>query len=83
MEKVIADWIAEAAEELGMEVETRAYSGRGMMGRETVGLVMDGWPEFVKAVTEAAIQHADEGYKIQAWLDDLRHDNMGLQMVFY
>lgn len=41
MKQEHADLIAEAAEMIGLDVEARSYSGRGMYGDETAAIVGD------------------------------------------
>jgi len=87
MTQAEAEFIAEAMGEIGEECEIREeYSGRGMMGKTTYGLVVDNVANIIPAVISAAWElgiqsehipeefHSCRGYSI---------DSMGLQTIIY
>ena len=86
MKAEVAERIVEAGEALGLDVELyKDYSGRGMHGEKTAGVVAS-ITEFVQAVALAAVNaEADEGrgYAIVDGVSFLRTDNMARQMIFY
>lgn len=65
-----------ASEEL--EIEARiynGYSGRGMMGEETTGLVCDSRTDLMRLAVRASIPDEE--------LQAVRSDNLGRDMIFY
>ena len=93
----IARAIADAAAEIGVEIELRAnYSGRGMMGRTTAALTYNGLSDLLGAVATASanvtsglVGHSDRvpditnGYDFVEGLAGLRTDNMGRDTIVY
>lgn len=84
MKKEVARAVARAARELCFDVEVhKDYSGRGMYGQTTYGLVMSsiGW---TTSVAEAAGHLRGEAH--ENFVNDLRNirtDNMGFQYIYY
>jgi len=60
------------------------YSGRGMFGKETHAIVVDGWWDMQVAIEWALEDQPEdmEEYGITC-RDDFRQDSMGLGMVYY
>jgi hypothetical protein len=57
------------------------YSGRGMYGTTTTGIVCESIEEFIKACVAATL---DEPENMEEFLyEDIRSDNMGLDIIFY
>lgn len=77
MRKEIAEIIAEQDPDL----EARTYSGRGMFGEETHGIVYDNLGDVLDAIISASINYHD--LMVDASLSNIRTDNMGLSMIMY
>lgn len=86
--------IAEAAEELGLQVSVRqSYSGRGMYGRTTAAVV-GSIPDILQAAVQAGVSLARDSYDggepkdtfaeefVQA-VGGLSFDSMGRETVAY
>ncbi len=76
MKLLHAELIAEAADQLGLEVKVYAdYSGRGMYGKTTAGLV-GSLSDIVQAIACAAVALGenvnDADYDTDDFVDDLR-----------
>ena len=78
------------ADELGMliEVELREdYSGRGMYGENTSGIVVDSMNEFLKGLGDyLETAHEDDFETIKeigAAIRRLKTDSMGYQIIIY
>lgn len=54
------------------------YSGRGMYGRECVGIV-----GFVEDLVSFVIEMSDLSPDAFAWLPSVKSDNMGKRTIFY
>lgn len=87
MKESTAKLLAETGLELGIEVNVRRYSGRGMYGRETTAIVMEHKMGKLLAIVAVASQEFGEGDLFEAFVDDvqgLRFDDMGRDdMVVY
>jgi hypothetical protein len=66
------------------------YSGRGMYGRETVGIVVDSLPQLLTDVLNYINDHLSEGAASfeytgtePIYFDQFRTDNMGRSMILY
>lgn len=82
MTKEHANFIKNALEYVGEEVEVREYSGRGMMGRTTFGVVFDHYCLLIPAILDF-IKENEIPYKDIPNLKSLRQDNMGRGLVIY
>lgn len=86
MTKETADRLCDALDEIGAEY-TRMddYSGRGMYGKTTVGVVVGSWQTLLRAVAVAAgrATDADPGREFQKELGRLRDDSMARDIVVY
>ena len=89
MKKSTAKLIVEAAENLDLYLELcEDYSGRGMFGTKTQGIVGK-YSSFVVAVAEASATVVEDHGKSTEWeefiedLENLRTDSMGLDSIFY
>lgn len=94
-----AKLIVASAEDMGYEIELReSYSGRGMYGKTTVGIVCDSLGDFVGAVAQAAANLADaetramhndvesNGMSTDDFISDvsaISTDSMGRSMIIY
>lgn len=84
-----AQGIVEYAHNLGVEAEVRKnYSGRGMYGRETAGVVIGNIGDFVQAVagvsSELTSNHTED--EVDDFINDmggLTTDNMGRDIIIY
>ena len=86
MTKPEADFIANIMENAGKNVEVRDdYSGRGMFGKTTCGVVVDSELLVISALLAYAKELSEDGPYIGEMpeFDTLRHDNMGKQMIIY
>ena len=91
MQKVIAEAIVEAMEEQGYEASVReGYSGRGMFGKETTGIVTDSVGTVIQAILsdlleESSIirQVAEENDISPFDIDHISIDSMGLNTIIY
>jgi len=84
MEKELAEKIVEAIENNGGEAHVReGYSGRGMYGKSTYGVVVDDG-DIVSSIISCANLFVD-GYEnpIFDFPEKIRSDNMGLGMIYY
>lgn len=87
----VAKAIVEAANECGYEMKLREdYSGRGMFGRTTTGIVYDSESDMLKSVALAAIRvkekESEEGaMTAEEFIDELdfSRDNMGYSTIVY
>lgn len=89
-----AKLIVVAAEDIGYEIQLReSYSGRGMYGKTTSGIVCDNLGDFVGAVAQAAANLADaethvesEGMSTDDFISDvsaISTDSMGRSIIIY
>lgn len=79
MHKVVAQVLVE----YGAEIHEN-YSGKGMYGEETVGIVVDSDKQFYEIlanVLESELQHEQD--LVAEWLRQLRCDNMGTGFIYY
>lgn len=94
MKKETVAAILEAADEIGLEMKEReGYSGRGMYGKDTVGIVLDSENDLLVSVATAAIrlkekedelEDAPGTLTVEEFLDDIkriRRDNMGRDSI--
>jgi sugar phosphate isomerase/epimerase len=94
----IAKAIVETAEELGIEINLyENYSGRGMFGRTTAGIVYDKDGDLLQAVAKAAKVYTEitdeareNGIELAFDVDDFIHglknlssDSMGRSTIIY
>lgn len=92
MEVAAAAAIVRAGEEAGLDVRLyRSYSGRGMMGKATTGVVASSSAVFLgaalRAVRDAAAADATGGTEtaddmIEAF-EAVRSDALGLDIIYY
>jgi hypothetical protein len=82
-----ADFLKECAEFSGNDAEVRNYSGRGMMGRETVGIVIDHPVQLLNDVLQYVADNMENGkyvgLSIPNDFDSFRIDNMANQTILY
>lgn len=83
----VAQGIADAAADLGVDVRVnKGYSGRGMFGKKTTGLVYNNWRSLLQAVAEYSARAINEGTNFDDLMDDLRdlsEDNLGREIIIY
>jgi hypothetical protein len=80
-----AKQIVEAAQVIGADVTLReGYSGRGMYGRTTAGIVGDR-TSIIKATAYAAYATGAAGHDVDGFIDDLDFswDSMGRDEIAY
>lgn len=79
MDKNIAELIVNCGEgDLSLR---EGYSGRGMFGKETTGIITESYSHFVKACVAAAIEDPE---RMEMFFDEpVCSDNMGLDIIFY
>lgn len=78
MHKKFAELICENS----MSCEIRDdYSGRGMFGKTTTGIVCGSIEEFVKSCVAATLEEPESMEEI--FTENIRSDNMGLDIIFY
>ncbi len=85
MDLKLAQAMQEAMTDCGYSCEIReGYSGRGMYGGETTGIVIDNITQLLESLIEAAyvLVDEDEG-PIFDVTGDIRTDSMGLSMIVY
>lgn len=90
MKLTTAKLIVESSEELDLSLELyKGYSGRGMFGSKTSG-VTGRHSAFACAVADASAELAEShGKNSTEWeefitdLENLRVDNMGMDLIFY
>lgn len=86
-----AQAIIEAAETNSFEMELReGYSGRGMFGKTTVGIVYKNLGDLLTATAEAAVElyrkdQEDNGSRFDKFIVDIpdNTDSMGLDSIIY
>ena len=86
MKLELAQQLVEAMEYVGYEAELReAYSGRGMYGNTTAGIVCGGAGEVLHAVIVSASLFVDQedGFSLFEDEDMFRTDSMGRDMIVY
>lgn len=91
MQKVIAEAIVEAMEEQGHEASVReGYSGRGMFGKETTGIVADSVGTVMRAILSDVLEEssiirqvAEENDISPLDIDGISIDSMGLDTIIY
>lgn len=80
----LAKFIQNAVEHIGEEAEIREdYSGRGMMGRQTVGVVVDHEKFIIQGLLEFFKEFPNTNGIKNIRIDDLRFDNMGRGIIVY
>lgn len=89
----IAKSIVEAAEDMGEELELReSYSGRGMYGKETAGIVFDSIGVLMAAVARTGYNlceidssdgSSESPYELEQELIHTHMDSMGLGTIIY
>lgn len=84
MHKKTVNSIMDAADEVGLELEVyEDYSGRGMFGSRTCGVVGN-FQNLVVAIAIAAKDLDDTSHeKFVEDLQDIRTDNLGRELIFY
>lgn len=84
MSNNVTEFFQEVAGCASFEMQVRKYSGRGMYGRECIGIVTDNVGKLFAAVLEYS-KDEDEVLrnKISYWFERMRSDNMGMSMVYY
>lgn len=79
--------VAERLEDLGYEADVREhYSGQGMYGDTTVGIVTDAFSTLVGAMVAISMQEAEENWNSLDILECIPNlsDNMGrVRMIYY
>ena len=77
--------LAEAAKVLDVECDTHLdYSGRGMFGRETCAVSVPNVADFTALVLRAGLTlPPDEQDGFQKEIRTIRHDDLGMGMIFY
>jgi len=80
--------ILEAADEIGLEMKKYdGYSGRGMYGSDTTGIVFESENDLLAAVSIAALRLSETERDVEGFVDDVRkfrRDNMGkVSMIVY
>lgn len=64
----------------------KRYSGRGMFGEETAGIVFDNWGDFCTAIVLATRDHVAAGGDADEFVkavENIRTDSMGLGKIVY
>ncbi len=86
MNAVTAMALVNKAEEVGVDASFyESYSGRGMFGKQTAGVVISQKDKLIQLALLICMDLEDEQRKEQLVKDlsDLRSDNMGRDMIFY
>jgi hypothetical protein len=84
MDQREAELIKSGASELGIECSIReAYSGRGMYGSETWGVVMDDPMDVLKCAMAGLQQECIEDISEAPLFENLRTDSMGRSAIIY
>lgn len=86
MKNSTAQQILDAAEVLGLEFEQRTdYSGRGMYGSTTVGLIVDNQTDLLKAAAYAAFEIGRNGGDVDEFIAELdfSYDSLGRSTIAY
>lgn len=80
MEKNVADIIQSYSD---CEIH-EDYSGRGMYGNKTTGIVFEDEQEFFNAISEIMVSGDDEEREdVSDWLFNVKRDSMGLGVIYY
>jgi hypothetical protein len=89
----VAKALANAAAEIGVDMDIReGYSGRGMYGKTTVGVICEDWPILLQCaalagarVQEAEHEDEDSTLTLDEFVDGLiiSHDSMGHRLIAY
>jgi hypothetical protein len=90
MDIKFAKWIKQAVENAGEECDLREdYSGRGMMGRKTAGIVVSSLPLIIPILINEAYSNGSEDgdendqYQFLCDFPLLKQDNMGKDIILY
>lgn len=93
MDRELAEALVQVLEDEGIDASLReSYSGRGMYGKETAGVVLDGdVTDILRAVINNAtvfVQEEDEPVDFfdlceKFSVGNLRQDSMGLRVIIY
>lgn len=60
------------------------YSGRGMFGKTTTGIILEDETEFMSVIAEIMVSGEEEEREIVAeYLTNIKEDSMGFQKIFY
>lgn len=89
MDIKFAKWIKNAIENAGEECDLREeYSGRGMMGRQTAGVVVSSLPLIIPILINEAYNMGKEYYNTKHYdflteFPNLKQDSMGKDVILY
>jgi len=84
MTKELADLLAMQLRESGHDTKVIDYSGRGMYGRQTTGLVVDSVAHLAAAAFAVGFYAADDAQEdFIEELFNLRSDSLGRRIVYY
>lgn len=60
------------------------YSGRGMFGRKTTGIVFENDNDFFEAIAEIMVSgEEEEREEVAEYLTEIKKDSMGLNVIYY
>ena len=84
MDIELAKKLVEILEDRGEEASLyEAYSGRGMYGRTTAGVVCDGLGTLLQVVIEDAPQFVEDDYPMFDNISGFNTDSMGMSTIIY
>lgn len=86
MEKRVAEFLVELLEDGGKEASLyEGYSGRGMYGKETTGVVLGSFSDLVEAMWAGAprLAEAIERGDLPEYIDGFAKDSMGYDTIIY
>jgi len=84
MDIQLAKQLVELLEDRGEDASLREdYSGRGMYGRSTAGVVCDGIGTLLKAVLEDAHLFVEDGSPMYDRISSFSTDSMGYSTIIY
>ncbi len=78
-----ANLISSYLEDAGYKGKVRKYSGRGMFGQKTFGIVTDMDFELTNDILDELPEDAQNDEEIQKAFESMRCDSMGLDVILY
>ncbi len=85
MERSLAEALVEACDQAGIEAKVyEGYSGRGMYGRETTGISLEGnFTDLTSAVINQPDLFVNEDGNPKFEVDGFRTDSLGMGTIVY
>ena len=86
MEKRVAEFLVDLLESSGKEARLyEGYSGRGMYGKTTTGVVLESFSDLAESMWENShrIAHAIDSGDLPECIDGFAKDSMGYDTIIY